>query len=509
MEQTGVLVVGAGPTGLTLACGLLQHGVNIRIVDQAPAAATASRALGLQLRGAEVLDRVGALADIPDRAVKALNAHIDVDGTALTLPIGRGSRDGRQTMFISQAEIEAELRRRLTELGRQVEWTTELVDIHDRGSDVVATVRDSTGDHTVRSGWLVGTDGAHSATRRLSGIGFPGTALYDRVLLADVRVDWGLDREGTTVWIRGGDLFAVIPLPGSDDWRLFASIPEDFPEQASADDVIAAFAPKLRQFTGYDAAALKAVGWTSVFRINRRLVDSYRKGRVFLAGDAAHIHSPLGGQGMNTGIGDAENLAWKLALVARGTVSGPAADRLLDSYQAERRPQAEDVLKTTTGALEAIVGRGLRAWLMRALFFPLTRLRSVQHRMWYAMSQLGISYRGGPLASRSRMAVRRRPRVGDRVPDVACQTDGGGSTRLYAELRGHWALLAPNLDTAMELAADAEQLGIPAVALCPADGRHSSALLVRPDGHLGWRGTHRQDMVGWLQRCVVGGKPPS
>jgi 4,5-epoxidase len=116
MERTSVLVVGAGPTGLTLACSLLQRGVDIRIIDQATGAATASRALGLQVRGAEVLDRVGALADIPDRAVKALNAHIDADGTVLTLPIGRGSRDGRQTMFISQADIEAELRRRLTEI---------------------------------------------------------------------------------------------------------------------------------------------------------------------------------------------------------------------------------------------------------------------------------------------------------------------------------------------------------------------------------------------------------
>jgi 2-polyprenyl-6-methoxyphenol hydroxylase-like FAD-dependent oxidoreductase len=113
--------------------------------------------------------------------------------------------------------------------------------------------------------------------------------------------------------------------------------------------VIAAFASKLRRFIGYDAGALAAVGWTSVFRINRRLADSYRKSRVFLGGDAAHIHSPLGGQGMNTGIGDAENLAWKLALVARGAVSGLAADRLLDSYQAERRPQAEEVLEPRLG----------------------------------------------------------------------------------------------------------------------------------------------------------------
>jgi 4,5-epoxidase len=462
--------------------------------------------LGLQIRGAEVLDRVGALADIPGRAVKALNAHIDADGGVLTLPIGRGSRDGRQIMFISQADIEAELRRRLSELGGRVQWATELVDICDDSDDVIATVRDRTGDHPVRSDWLVGTDGANSATRKLSGIGFPGTPLYDRMLLADVQVDWGLDRQGTSVWIRDGELFAVIPLPGSDDWRLFASIPEAFPENASTDDVIAAFAPKLRQFTGYDATALKGVGWTSVFRINRRLADTYRKGRILLAGDAAHIHSPLGGQGMNIGIGDAENLAWKLALVARGTVSGSAAERLLDSYQAERRPQAEGVLKSTTGALDAIVGRGLRAGLTRALFFPLTRLRPVQRRLWFGMSQLGVSYRGGVLAPQSRLAVRRGPRPGDRVPDLACQTDGGRRTRLYAELRGHWAVVGPDLATAEDLATRAQQVGIPAVALCRADGQYSPALLVRPDGHLGWRGTNGRDMVEWLQRCIVGEK---
>jgi 4,5-epoxidase len=507
VEQASVLVVGAGPTGLTLACGLLQQGVAIRIVDQAVGPATASRALGLQIRGAEVLDRVGALADLPDRAVKALNAHIEADGAALTLPIGRGSADGRQTMFISQAEIEAELRRRLTELGGHVEWATELVDICDDGDGVVTTVRDSTGDRTLRSDWLVGTDGANSATRRLSGIGFPGTPLYDRMLLADVQVDWGLDRDGTSVWIRGGELFAVIPLPGSDDWRLFAAIPEDFPEQASTVEVIAAFAPKLRRFTGYDATALKGVGWTSVFRINRRLADTYRKGRIFLAGDAAHIHSPLGGQGMNTGIGDAENLAWKLALVVGGVVSGLAADRLLDSYQAERRPHAEDVLKSTTGALDAIVGRGLRARLARALFFPLTRLGPVQRRMWYGMSQLGVSYRGGPLAPQSRLAVRRGLRPGDRVPDIACQTNRGERTRLYVELRGPWAVLAADSATAENLAISAQQLGIPVVALGRAGGRQSPALLIRPDGHLGWGGTRGRDMVAWLQRCIVGERP--
>jgi 4,5-epoxidase len=322
----------------------------------------------LQIRGAEVLDRVGALADIPDRAVKALNAHIDADGAALTLPIGRGSADGRQTMFISQAEIEAELRRRLTELGGHVEWATELVDSATTAMVSSRPYADSIGNHVVRSDWLVGTDGANSATRRLSGIRFSRYAALRRMLLADVQVDWGLDRDGTSVWIRGGELFAVIPLPGSDDWRLFASVPEDFPEQASTDEVIAAFAPKLRRFTGYDATAVARC------RVDLGVSDQpsacgyLPEGSYLLAGDAAHIHSPLGGQGMNTGIGDAENLAWKLALVVHGAVSGSAADRLLDSYQAERRPQAEDVLKRTTGALDAIVGSGLRARLTRAAF---------------------------------------------------------------------------------------------------------------------------------------------
>jgi FAD binding domain len=168
---------------------------------------------------------------------------------------------------------------------------------------------------------------------------------------------------------------------------------------------------------------------------------------------------------MNTGIGDAENLAWKLALVVQGAVSGSAADRLLDSYQAERCPQAEDVLKSTTGALDAIVGSGLRARLTRAVFFPLTRLGPVQRPMWYGMSQLGVSYRGGPLAPQSRLGVRRGLRPGDRVPDIACQTSRGEPTRLYVELRGYWAVLAPDLATADDLATRAQQLGIPVVAL--------------------------------------------
>lgn len=507
VEHATVLVVGAGPTGLTLACSLRNHGVEVRVADCAAGPATSSRALGLQPRGAEVLDRVGALADLADRAVKALTVHIHANGAELTLPIGRGSPDGRQTMFISQADIEAELRRRLMELGGKIEWNTELVGVEQDATGVVATIRDTgaTGarrEQELRCDWLIGADGAHSAVRELSGIGFPGTTLYDRMLLADVRVDWALDREGTTIWTRGGELFAVIPLPGSDQWRLFASIPEGFPEPASDHDVIAAFDPLLRRYVGTDGAALRSIGWTSVFRMNRRLADTYRKQRVLLGGDAAHIHSPLGGQGMNTGIADAENLAWKLAVVA----AGAAGDGLLDSYEAERRPLAEDVLKTTTAAAVTILAPGVLARLRREALFRLMQRPAVQRRMWYSMSQLGVSYRGGPLACTRRLTVGgRRPRPGDRVPDVGCQSADGQSTRLYAELRGQWAVVCADNAEAERLAAAARaRLGVAVVALRPRGGDPSGAWLVRPDGHLGWRGRDLEGMTSWLDTAILG-----
>jgi 4,5-epoxidase len=476
-----ITVVGAGPTGLVLACGLLGAGIPVRVVDGADGPAVTSRALGLQPRGIEVLDRLGALGDLPDRSIGIGRVAIHVNGEPLgDLEVGRVTKlVTRRGLLISQAEIEGELRRRLAELGGEIEWGTSLVGVEQDDDGVLVT---TTGGRTARTDWLVGCDGAHSAVRKAAGIGFPGAPLVERFLLADVHVDLPLDRDAVAVWLRGEDLLAAFPLPGGV-WRLMAPAPDGFADDG---DIATTLTGLLREQVGLSDVVVTSTAWTSSFRFHRRLAERYRSGRVLLAGDAAHIHSPFGGQGMNTGLGDAENLAWKLALVA----SGRAEASLLDTYEAERRPIAEGVLSSTSGMTRVMIGESPLARLLRDhVVVPMMNRGFVQKAMWEKSSQLKITYRGGPLGG-GRFG--RGPRLGDRVPDRPCTRPDGTETRLHAELGFRWVLLGGE-----ECARVArKRLGEDRVTVLPIDG---DTVLVRPDGHLGWRGQEAPDALdSWL-----------
>ena len=214
-----------------------------------------------------------------------------------------------------------------------------------------------------------------------------------------------------------------------------------------------------RERTDCDPALIGHREWVTSFRVHRRLADTYRYGRILLAGDAAHVHSPFGGQGMNTGIGDAENLAWKLAMVVNGT----AGQALLDSYEAERRPIAAQALKSTGAASNLILGNHVFARLLRdRVIVPLMNKASMQRRVWEGVSQLKVSYRNGPLGGQARKRFSGRgPLPGDRVPDLECvRAEGGEQTTLYAELGNTWALVMPDRTASEEYAAlAAKRLG--------------------------------------------------
>ncbi|WP_112276660.1 FAD-dependent monooxygenase [Lentzea terrae] len=412
-----VTIAGAGPTGLALACGLRQFGVDVRIVDAASGPATTSRALGLQPRGAEVLARLGALGDLPDKAIRLRSLRIN---GAVALDMGF-LRDAGQ-LIVSQAWVEERLRDRLSALGVQIEWNTPVASVS--GWD-----------------WLVGCDGAHSAVRKMAGIAFEGESVMENFLLRDVHARWDLDRESIHVLLDGPRMTTLFPLP-SDIWRVMS--------------------PDGGRWT---PGPIDSVVWESAFRIHRRQAAAYRRGNVLLAGDSAHIHSPLGGQGMNTGLGDAENLAWKLALV----VQGRAAPALLDTYEAERRPVAARVLATTTPATRVAMRPGLVSGALRDLMWPLLTLPVVQRRLVRAASQLDVRY-SGPLA------VGRRG--GQRVP-------------AFARV-GRWVLAGPatGLEVARERLGDVVH-----------HERAGDTLLVRPDGHLAWRGPSER-LSAWLNEVL-------
>jgi 4,5-epoxidase len=415
-----VIIAGAGPSGLALACGLRQFGVDVRVVDQADGPATSSRALGLQPRGVEVLARLGALGDLPEKAVRLRALRIN---GAVALDMGF-LRDAGQ-LIVSQAWVEERLRDRLSALGVEIEWNTPVSAVS--GWD-----------------WLVGCDGAHSAVRKAAGIAFEGESVMENLILRDLHAEWDLDRESIHLFVDGASITSVFPLPGGI-WRVMS--------------------PNGERWT---PGPIEEVEWESTFRIHRRQAATYRRGNVLLAGDAAHIHSPLGGQGMNTGLGDADNLAWKLALV----VQGRASEELLDTYEAERRPVGARVLASTTPATRLAMGPGVVTRTIRdRVLWPLLGLPFVQRRLVRFTSQLDVKY-SGPLASGRR--------GGERVPAFV--------------RTGRWVLAGPA--TCLEVAR--ERLGD-----VVHHERSGETLLVRPDGHLAWRGPSSPERLAeWLNEVL-------
>lgn len=494
--DTDVIVVGAGPTGLTLACSLRLHGLSVRVIDRAPRPATTSRANFLHARGSEVLGRIGALGDLPNQSLRAMRiTNYLGDRPVMTLEFGDpGKGTAAPPMVVSQAKVEAALRDRLAQLGVQPEWGRPLSAAHQDGDTVVAEVADG---EVIRAQWLAGCDGAASTTRELAGIDFPGVKLSERFLLADIHLDWDLDRSGTSGWIHPDGVVGAMPMPdssGRDDlWRLFIYDPT-LGQKPSESEILKRVEGVVPQRTGR-AVVIGDAEWLSVFTVHRRLADKYRQGRILIAGDAAHVHAPFGGQGMLTGIGDAENLAFKLALVIRNL----ASDKLIDTYEAERRPLATEVLRGTSAVTRVNVasnpiGRFLRDHVATRLF----GLAFIQRWTTYTASQLWVSYRKGPLGGRGR-----KPRPGDRIEDLPCTRLDGTATRLHQELGGRWALLQPD-GTPDRIRPVRQRLGDFVVSL----HHHGEDIqLVRPDAHLAWRG-EPEDVASldrWLAAALGSG----
>ncbi|HEV3361101.1 MAG TPA: FAD-dependent monooxygenase [Pseudonocardiaceae bacterium] len=480
-----VLVVGAGPTGLVAACCLRLHGANVRIVDRASGPATTSRALGLQPRGVEVLGRVGALGDLPERALDLADLTFYANGRMLGRVRVTAVQGASRPLVIGQTEIEAALRARLAELDGTVEWGAEVRTLAEGPDGVTATLADGS---TIQADWVLGCDGSHSVVREQAGIEFPGVPVAERFLLADVAADLPRPHTGSATWLHADGMFVAIPLPDPGPapiWRFMADVPLAESDEPTEDTIVAHLRHAAAIRAGLTEPGIKQVRWTSAFRINRRLASDYRRGRLLIAGDAAHVHSPFGGQGMNTGIGDAENVAWKLAMV----VGGRADESLLDSYVAERRPVASDVLDSTTLTTRMLLsGQPVVRAIRDRIVLPLLATDRAQARVVAKASQLGVSYRRGPLGGRGG--------IGDRVPPPH-----------NGPHNGRWTLTVPAAGAAECVAIARARLGEGLVVLV---GDGPQARLVRPDAHLAWRGsTEGTKLSRWLSRALGPGAPRS
>ncbi|MEW6255557.1 MAG: FAD-dependent monooxygenase [Pseudomonadota bacterium] len=512
MTMTDVLVVGAGPVGLALACELARHGVGVRIIEARTEPLPYCRAIGVTSRTLEVYEDMGVVRDMID-------AGLWLTGTRVAIP-GHPTRDVTSdlsdlpyaTLGVPQGETERILAHHLSGYGVTVERGVRLVSLTQEGGIVRVDLDGPTGREVAHPRYLVGCDGAHSSVRHLLGIDFVGEAWPFPFMLGDVRLDWpegeDLPRGFALRAIRPKvddvpDMFIAIPLPEHGRYRVSTLAPE-MPEGPSADGLAHGIQSEQRGPSASDlqevadrvmerAPVVSDLRWSSRYRISMRLAERYRVGQVFIAGDACHIHPPTGGQGMNTGIQDAYNLAWKLALVLKGH----AAPGLLGSYETERQGVAEGVIAQTIAESMAF-GRGDAA----------------PDRL--ANTQILVSYRGSPIVAPASGDAGVQP--GDRMPDLSgLRRRGlGFPLRLFEILRGTTHVLLAPVSGAEDLAAlevEAKTLAahLPIrIVACAVDGADmpdplgislvedaagtlaqvvgSDTVLVRPDGYLAWRG---------------------
>ncbi|HLJ45060.1 MAG TPA: FAD-dependent monooxygenase [Bryobacteraceae bacterium] len=467
-DQKNVLIVGAGPTGLTLACRCRQLGLDVRIIDRKPGPARTSNAIGLQYRVSEILQIMGIYDRFAGESCSPTAVNLYSGERQLLqfqfLADGRPGSAGTfepRALMIPQSRTEELLGNFLSEIGGRVEWNTDLLDYHQREDGVSARLSVEGGKETWSGAWLVSCEGSHSRVRKQAGIAFRGKTYPLHFVLADFRINRGLPGGENHVWLHPDGAVALLPLPGDGLWRCIVEL-----RSRPSGDTWTLLRDALSERVAVAAKfEIDAPEWVSGFDIHCRLVDRYRDGRIFLAGDAAHIHSYTGGQGIATGVQDAFNLAWKLARVAGG-----APEALLDTYEEERRLQAEMVLRQTDRVTSLLISttpwkRRLREWIV----LPTLRSAWFQRRFFGKFTQLNVRYRQSLLSQ--------GPRSGERAPDLALPEG-----TLFEKLRAGkpLILLGANVGSPALLAALMRLNLLPQIR-----GAGNSLIFVRPDGHFG------------------------
>jgi 2-polyprenyl-6-methoxyphenol hydroxylase-like FAD-dependent oxidoreductase len=421
-EVLDVLIVGAGPTGLVLALWLTRLGVHVRIVDRTAEPGTTSRALAVQARTLELYRQIGIADAVVERGRRVLAANLWVTGHKVARAVfgemGAGLSPFPFAQIFPQDEHERLLIERLAEAGVEVERGTELVHFGDEAGRVHAQLKRADGTlETCEAAYIAGCDGAHSSVREALNIGFPGGTYTHLFYVADVDASGAVMNGELHVALDRTDFLAIFPLKGDGRARLVGTVRDEAVRQhenLSWTDV----SQRVIEWLRID---IRRVNWFSTYRVHHRVADHFSKGHAFLLGDAAHVHSPVGGQGMNTGIGDAVNLAWKLAAVLHGRADAS----LLDSYEPERIAFARRLVATTDQAFTGVTSTGAIARLVRLhivpILFPLiTKLPWLRRLMFRTVSQTAVNYRGSSLSEGRAGAVH----GGDRLPWVEVSVNG-------------------------------------------------------------------------------------
>ena len=487
IRDTDVLIVGAGPTGLVLALWLTRLGVRVRIVDKTAEPGTTSRALAVQARTLELYHQVGLADAVIARGRKMTTINLWKSGKHVAHVVfgdmGAGLSPFPYALIYPQDEHERLLIDRLAEVGVRVERQTELVAFEEAAAGVRARLKGADGvANTCETAYLAGCDGAHSAVRETLQIGFPGGTYNHLFYVADVDAHGPVMNGELHGALDTTEFLIVFPLKDDGRARLIGTVRTDSEREHNDlkwDDV----SQRIIEWMRID---VERVHWFSTYRVHHRVAERFSKGRTFLLGDAAHIHSPVGGQGMNTGIGDAVNLAWKIA----DTVHGRADAALLDSYEAERIAFARRLVATTDQVFTGVTSDGAIARRVRLNIVPAVApavfaLRAARRFMFRTISQTAVHYRGSSLSQGRAGGIH----GGDRLPWAKTSLNGGNEDNFGPLTSLNWQVhvygdAAPEIQTVC----GARKLPLHVFPWHPEMDRtglrRNAVYLVRPDGYV-------------------------
>jgi 2-polyprenyl-6-methoxyphenol hydroxylase-like FAD-dependent oxidoreductase len=490
MSDTDVLIAGAGPTGLVLALWLQRLGVRVRVIDKAPQPGTTSRALVLHARTLELYQQIGIAEAIVGQGLEFAAINLWVRGTKAARvafgDIGAGLSPYPYMLIYPQDQHERFLIERLEEKGVRIDRPTEVVGFEERGNRVAVHLKRSDGsDETCEAAFLAGCDGARSVVRDTLGTGFPGGTYSHLFYVADADASGPVMNQELHVALDEADFLAVFPMKGDGRARLVGWVRQASETQHDSlewKDVSRSVIERL----GID---VKRVNWFSTYHVHHGVAVHFRAGRTFLLGDAAHIHSPVGGQGMNTGIGDAVNLAWKLAAVLQGR----ADYQLLDTFEPERIAFAKRLVATTDRIFQLVTSEGRLARFVRLHVVPrvlpaLSRLNATRRFMFRTASQTAIDYRHSKLSA----GVAGKIRGGDRLPWIKLDPSSVARPDNFAPLVSlDWQLHVYG-DVAPAISKVCTTTGLPLhsfpwqEAMRFAGFVRNAVYLIRPDGYVGF-----------------------
>lgn len=487
--NTQVLIVGAGPTGLALAVQLIRHNIDFVVIDTKDTTTPFSRAIGVQARTLEIYDQIGIAGELVTRGWIADKVRLveggEIRGEVFLQDIGKGMSPFPFLLIVEQGKHEELLYDFIKKNGRDIRWQTELESFSQDENGVTANVKTAGGTETIEAQFLVGCDGAHSQVRHALGLTFGGGTFERLFYVADVEIDWTFDHDALHVCLAKNTITAFFPLRGDNRWRIVGT----FPEGHEADEASILYDEIERRIVADTELKLDitSVNWFSVYKVHSRHVNRFSQGRCFLAGDSAHIHTPAGAQGMNTGIQDGYNLAWKL----REVLNGDADAALLDTYNEERLPNAHRLLQTTDRIFQLGASDDWFAVFVRTKIVPYIanfalNLDVVKNTIFPLVSQIGINYRGSSLSDGAALKVK----AGDRMPYF--QVEGNNIYDLLREPKFHFLVFTDGSIPVSEITGDLDgRFDFHSFPLYPNIAEifgvsETFTVVLRPDNYIGY-----------------------